>query len=235
VAALSSLTLLALRIAIAPVPVGHGAAPGLQRAFQDELPKVIAESGAEVVPPNEVDLHVAEKPELTRCTRGECLEAEAALLQVERLVVPRFDRQGSGYVVALALYDATEKRFTSEQADRCDPCTADRIREVVREVGRRLFAPLAPKVVLDTVPPPLVEKRAPRFRVVRWVLLGLGVGAVAAGGALLGIDSRPACGAAPPVQCQTLYDTVATGAPLVGVGGAMVLTSIVMIGLDARR
>jgi hypothetical protein len=75
-----------------------------------------------------------------------------------------------------------------------------------------------------------------RFRVAKWITLSLGLVAVAVGGALWGLDGQGTCSlTGGAMECPKVYNTLATGAPLVGVGGALVITSLVMFGLDARR
>lgn len=96
------------------------------------------------------------------------------------------------------------------------------------------LATAPPPAATAKIPPPQPEKRGRPLRVAASVLLGLGLPAAAAGGALVGIDSRPACGAADPRECEFLHDTLPGGAALLAAGGAAVVTSVVLFVLDSR-
>jgi hypothetical protein len=82
------------------------------------------------------------------------------------------------------------------------------------------------------------ERSAPpvaRFRVVKWITLAAGLAAAGAGAGVWAIDGRPTCTlSGTQKQCPNLYDTAPIGAALVGVGGALLITSVVMIALDHR-
>ncbi len=237
--------ILATRTAIAPVPTGKHVTPTVQRAFQEELPRALGEAGGvgtDLVAPNEVDMKVAERPELLKCTQGSCLIDEAMLLVVERLVVPLIeplhDPGVSGVLLKLSLFDVSAGRMLAEEESRCTPCTADSVRAHVRELSTRLYASLGralnpqPAVASSPLVP---EKRKPRFRVVKWIALSAGVVAAAIGAGLWAIDGQGSCSLGPnELQCPRVYDTLPAGAGLVGGGGALVLTSVVMIALDAR-
>lgn len=91
------------------------------------------------------------------------------------------------------------------------------------------------EVTLDvpTVPAPVAAHPRTRFRVVKWVLFA---GALALGGAGAGvwaIDGRGTCALpAGQLECPQVYDTIGTGATLVGLGGAFLITSVLMLALD---
>jgi hypothetical protein len=78
--------------------------------------------------------------------------------------------------------------------------------------------------------------RRPRFRVVKWIALGAGVAALAIGGGVWSIDGHPTCTLTGTArQCPHLYDTLPAGAALVGIGGALLVSSAVMFFFDARE
>jgi len=236
----------ATRTAIAPVQTGRHVAAPVQRAFQEELTRVLGETWP-LAAPNEVDMRVAEKPELIRCTLGPCLTDEAALLGVERIVVPRLeplhDPATVGVELGLSLFDLAAGKVIAAIEVRCAPCDAAAIRRSVREAIPLLQAALAralnPMAVAVAAGAELQGKpsgrRAHRFRVVKWIALAAGLAAAAVGAGLWAVDGQGSCSLAPgQKECPMLYDTLPAGAGLVGTGGALVLTSIVMIGLDAR-
>jgi hypothetical protein len=241
------LALLATRTAIAPVPTGKHVAPAIQRAFQDELPRALTEAGGAgttLIAPNEVDMKVAEKPELLKCTQGPCLTDEAALLSVERLVVPQLeplhDPGVSGVSMRLQIFDVAAGRMVADEETRCAPCSAESIRSHVKELTARLYTSLDkalnPQPVVQAFTATVVEKRKPRFKVIKWIALGAGLAAAGVGAGLWAIDGQGTCSLAPgQQQCMNVYDTLPAGAAMVGTGGALVLTSIVMIALDARN
>jgi hypothetical protein len=284
------------RAAIAPVPVGQGAPAALQRAFQDELPRALAEAGFSLKPPNEVDMQIGERPEFLRCAGGGCLVEEAAFLRVGLLVLPRFEPapDRDGYSLGLSLFDAGEKRSIADAVDRCTGnCTTDRLRASLRGLARRLRSasqkpgelevssepaaqltidgrasgttpwrgelPAGHHVVtleasgarverdvtvqptltarvsvkLDVVPPPVSPTAHGRFHIVKWVALAAGIAAAGVGGGLSAIDGNPTCTlAGAQKQCPRVYDTLPVGAALIGVGGALVITSVIMLAID---
>jgi len=284
------------RGAIAPVPVGQGAPAALQRAFQDELPRALAEAGFSLKAPNEVDMQISERPEFLRCSGGGCLAEEAAFLHVALLLLPRFEPapDRDGFTVGLTLFDAGEKRAIADVVDRCAPCSVDRLRGTLRAVAKRLRTsaqrpgelevaseptaqlsvdgraigatpwrgPMAAghhvvtleaggarierdvtvepgrtaklSVKLDVALPPVPPARAHgRFYVVKWVALAAGIAAAGAGAGLWAIDGNPTCSrSGTQLECPHVYDTLPVGAALVGVGGALLVTSVVMLALD---
>ncbi len=283
------------KVAIAPIALGSTTAPELQRAFQEELPRALLAAGFAVLPPNEVDMRVAERPELLRCAAGGCLAEEAAFLRVARLVLPRLevtaDKEG-GLTVGLSLYDAAQKQPVCEAVARCPACNAERLRATVHAAALELHqssvkpgtlevdcepsaqltvddramggtpwsGELAPgdhlvvlqsggarvqrdvsvapgrasrvSIKLDAVVPQRAVPRT-RFRVAKWVLFAGGLALAAAGAGVWAIDGRGTCSLRPmQVECPKLYNTVGAGATLVGVGGAFLVTSFIMLGVD---
>jgi hypothetical protein len=70
----------------------------------------------------------------------------------------------------------------------------------------------------------------------KWVTFAAGLATAAVGGALWGIDGLGTCAlSATQRQCPKVYDTLPAGAALVGIGGALLVSSFVMMGLDARN
>lgn len=84
-------------------------------------------------------------------------------------------------------------------------------------------------------PPP----RSSRRLLPRWVSrlgLGLGIGAAAGGGVLIAVDHRcPDLSDPRTTPCPRILDTDAGGWVLVGLGGAVAITSAVILALDERR
>lgn len=69
-----------------------------------------------------------------------------------------------------------------------------------------------------------------RLRVAKWILGGLGVATMVAGGVLWGIDGRRSCPTAP--ACAEELDTAKIGIGLLAVGSGLLGSSILMFGLD---
>lgn len=69
--------------------------------------------------------------------------------------------------------------------------------------------------------------------IVKWSALGAGVAAVGVGIGMLVIDGRGTCSLAPmQKQCPKVYDTLPLGASLTAIGGALLITSVVVFILD---
>jgi hypothetical protein len=235
-------------LAIAPVSVGQRVSAELRRAFSDELPRALEAAGFPVKSPNEIDLRVSERPEFLRCKSGPCLADEAAYLGVGRLLLPSLEGLSDGAVVIGAvLYDAALGRNVSERFERCAACTGDRLRERVRAVAEGLHhdvrGPEAPvpsaAVVVSPSPPPPARRGATAVTaigVLKWVTLGAGLAAVGAGAGLWAIDGQGSCTLmGEQRQCPMVYDTMPVGASLVGVGGALLVTSTVLLAVDRRK
>ena len=105
--------------AIAPMPTAQTVPPELQGAFADELPRVLSAAGFVLMPPNEVDMKVGERPELLQCRGGGCLAEEAAFLHVDRLILPRLERAPDGsFTVGVAVWDVGQRSVICEGVDR---------------------------------------------------------------------------------------------------------------------
>lgn len=91
--------------------------------------------------------------------------------------------------------------------------------------------PLPPAAV--AVPAP--EQRVRPLRMAKWVLGAAGLAAVLAGATLWGLDGYQSCPLAAERRCPLELDTQAPGIALVAVGGAALVTSAVLFGIDSRR
>ncbi len=128
--------------AIAPVTTGQSAPPELQRAFSEELPRALGAAGFALVPPNEVDMKVGERPELLQCKSGGCLAEEATFLNVGRLALPRLERAADGsFTVGITIYDAGQKKAVADGVDRV--ATAGEMHEKLVAMAERLHAELS--------------------------------------------------------------------------------------------
>jgi hypothetical protein len=106
-------------MAIAPLTTGQSAPPELQQTFSDELPRVLAAAGFKLMPPNEVDMKIGERPEFLQCRGGGCLAEEAAFLKVDRLVLPRLERAADGsFTIGITVWDAGQKKAIGDGVDR---------------------------------------------------------------------------------------------------------------------
>ncbi|HEX9103048.1 MAG TPA: PEGA domain-containing protein [Polyangia bacterium] len=135
-----------MMMAIAPLTTGQNAPAELQRAFSEELPIALAAAGFLLMPPNQVDMKVGERPELLQCRAGGCLAEEAAFFKVDRLALPRLDRAvDGGYTVGITVYDAGQKKAIGEGVDRVAAAAemhdklialAERLRATLSRPGR---------------------------------------------------------------------------------------------------
>jgi hypothetical protein len=129
----------------------------LRRAFADELPRALAAAGVELLPPNQIDMKIAERPEFLQCRAGACLAEEAAFLQVKRLFVPRFDKASDGgFTIGVSVYDAGQKRTIGDVVDRV--ATVADVRAKLGAMGQKLGSDLSRpgRVEVSCTPPATV-------------------------------------------------------------------------------
>lgn len=123
--------------AIAPMTSGESAPAELVRAFADELPRALAAAGFVLVPPNEVDMKIGERPELLQCHAGGCLVEEAAFLRVARLALPRLERAPDGnFTIAVGIFDAAARRTVADAVDRAT--TPDEVKPKLAAMAQKL-------------------------------------------------------------------------------------------------
>ena len=144
------------RTAIAPVTTGQTCPAELQRAFADELPRTLARAGFDLVPPNEVDMRIGERPEFLQCHAGGCLAEEASFLRVRRLAVPRLERASDGgFTVGMSVYDAGQKRAIADAVERVSGSNAaNQLRQSLLTIATRLHAELSRPGRLDVTAAP---------------------------------------------------------------------------------
>ncbi|HXU67954.1 MAG TPA: PEGA domain-containing protein [Polyangia bacterium] len=147
VALLSCSTLAVAReqtAAIAPMPTAQTVPPELQAAFADELPRSLSLGGFKLMPPNEVDMKVGERPELLQCRSGGCLAEEAAFLKVDRLILPRLEpAPDGGFTIGVSVFDAGQKKILCEGVDRVSAPAElhDRLTVIVGRLRGELLRP----------------------------------------------------------------------------------------------
>lgn len=85
-----------------------------------------------------------------------------------------------------------------------------------------------------TEPPTTSAKNDGFFRVGiwKWITLGVGVASAGAGIALIALDGKGSCGTE---RCPDSYNTLAPGIILTAVGGAALITSVVLFIVDAKQ
>ena len=135
-----------MMMAIAPMTTGQNAPADLQQAFSEELPIALAAAGFLLMPPNQVDMKVGERPEFLQCRSGGCLAEECAFLKVDRLALPRLERSADGgYTVGITVYDAGQKKAIGDGVDRVAAASemhdkliamADKLRAELSRPGR---------------------------------------------------------------------------------------------------
>jgi hypothetical protein len=131
-----------LTMAIAPMTTGLNAPPEMQQAFSTELPIALAAAGFPMIPPNEVDMKIGERPEFLQCRAGGCLAEEAAFLKVDRLALPRLERALDGScTVGVAIYDAGQKKIIGDGVDRVG--AAGEMHEHLTALADKLHAELS--------------------------------------------------------------------------------------------
>jgi hypothetical protein len=123
--------------AIAPLTTGQSAPAELQRAFAEELPRALTASGFVLLPPNQVDMKVSERPEFLQCRAGGCLAEEAAFLRVRRLALPRLDRAyDGGFTVGVTIYDSGQKKLIADALARAG--NPYELRQALQSIASRL-------------------------------------------------------------------------------------------------
>lgn len=145
------------RTAIAPVTTGQTCPAELQRAFADELPRTLARAGFDLVPPNEVDMRIGERPEFLQCHAGGCLAEEASFLRVRRLAVPRLERadpSGGSFTVGISIYDAGARRAIADGVERVSATNPAQLQNSLQQIATRLHAELSRPGRLDVVAEP---------------------------------------------------------------------------------
>jgi hypothetical protein len=131
-----------LMMAIAPMTTGQNAPPELQQAFSTELPIALAAAGFALVPPNQVDMKIGERPEFLQCKAGGCMAEEAAFLGVDRLALPRLERAADGgFTVGVTVYDVGQKKIIGEGIDRV--AAAAEMHERLTALADKLHAELS--------------------------------------------------------------------------------------------
>jgi hypothetical protein len=99
--------------------------------------------------------------------------------------------------------------------------------------------PIVAPVPMVVAPAP--QRPAPKRILPRWAEIGvmvIGAGAVAAGGALMGLDGNCPGGGDPmadAAQCPELYEGTISGLVAIGVGSALLVTGGVMLSVDEVR
>jgi PEGA domain len=142
--------------AIAPLTTGQTAPAELQRAFADELPRALSRAGFRLMPPNEVDMKIGERPEFLQCRAGGCLAEEATFLRVRRLVLPRLERAADGGVtLGVTVYDAAQRKPVSDAVDRA--ATSAEVRERLQAMAKKLRAELSRPGRLEVTAQPAAE------------------------------------------------------------------------------
>lgn len=134
------------RMAIAPVLTGQTCPAELQRALADELPRTLARAGFDLLPPNEVDMRIGERPEFLQCHSGGCLAEEASFLRVRRLALPRLERadNGGGFTVGMSIYDAGQKRAIADAVERvAGSNAAAQLQKALQVIATRLHSELS--------------------------------------------------------------------------------------------
>ncbi|RMG97140.1 MAG: hypothetical protein D6705_09380 [Deltaproteobacteria bacterium] len=104
---------------------------------------------------------------------------------------------------------------------------------------REVVVPYAPPGLAAPARDEPAEEAPPKKRMLPvWAEgLGIGLGAagVATGATLLALDGKCAGSDKDPATCPELYEFTAAGAATVAVGGALLVTSIVLLAVDAAR
>ena len=107
------------------------------------------------------------------------------------------------------------------------------------EDHREVTIPYAPPSLVAPPAPPRAEDRpGARPLLPLWAEglgIGLGTAGVAAGATLLALDGRCAGPEKDPMRCENLYELTAGGAVTTAVGGALLVTSVVLLAVDLHR
>lgn len=155
------------RAAIAAVPVDPAVPAALAARVGAILPRQLSRAGFFLMDQALVDLQLAERPELVMgCQRERdvCLVAQARVLGVGRLVLPRLAAQPGGLGIALMLFDVTPAAppeparvdLLAEAVESCAPCQGKALDDAVARAAAALHRTAAEgmggQVVVRAIP-----------------------------------------------------------------------------------
>jgi hypothetical protein len=137
------------RAAIAAVPVDPAVPAALAARVGAILPRQLTRAGFFLMDQAMVDLQLAERPELVMgCQRERdvCLVAQARVLGVRRLVLPRLAAQQGGLGIALMLFDVVPASppeparvdLLAETVESCAPCQGKALDDAVARAATAL-------------------------------------------------------------------------------------------------
>jgi hypothetical protein len=135
--------------AIVAVPLSGAAPAALAARFGTLLPEALKRAGFTLLDPRQVDIKLADRPDLlSGCDRDLCLLAQGRLLGVRRLILPRVQAvQGEGGIgMALTLFRVTPAEPPSpariervaEAVELCRPCQGAAMEEAVGRIALQL-------------------------------------------------------------------------------------------------
>lgn len=144
--------------AIAAVPQQAGVSSKLSARLLSLLPQELGKQRFSLLDPRMVDVKLADRPDLLGgCDQEGCLGAQAQLLGVPRLLLPRLaamgGRRGTLYL-ELTLYQVQGTTLTklAEAGDTCEPCSVEVLPETVKRAAAKLRAALSVPLAVTTAP-----------------------------------------------------------------------------------
>ncbi|MBL4683337.1 MAG: hypothetical protein JKY37_02015 [Nannocystaceae bacterium] len=216
------------RVVVLPTEVTGDAPSTVAAAFGEAAEAGVGKTGADAVGAAE------------GCTNGECA-AEAAGAQ-GYVLHTTVEVVGSDYAITTRLSDASGK-VVDEQSEPCEICNYEEAAEALQAMVEKAVAPIAvasapPAPPVAPAPEPADESldeaaSTPRAGMsekalggIGFASLGVGIGALAGGVALLVLNERPVTSKCdgdqvdPQGDCELRYNTLGGGAGL-AIGGAV--------------
>lgn len=216
-------------IAIAGTKIDGRVPHRLAARFGALLPRALQRARFAVLDPRQVDVKLADRPELLGCATEGCLSGLAQELAVERLLWPRIAPVDGGMSIDLTLFAVTETEVrgmlrvapTVSAKASCSPCDESHLEAAVnqavgslrQQITEREQEPAPPQLQPQQEPAPrpvagaaggaggagAAARPGGGLRVAKWVLGGAGLLAMAAGVALWAVDGRGTCTLKPGV------------------------------------
>lgn len=229
-----------LRVAVLPIKAQTGVKPELGEVITEQLAAAIQKRRYTVMSPEDLTARLGfeRQRQLLGCTDATCLVEVGQALGVDRLVSGSIAMVGKSVVISLVLINnksgAVEYRYSERVKNGTDEAFLDLVPVAVSALFPSDAVAAEPVGVVKSEPaaPP-----SSGLRIGAWVSLGVGVAALATGGAFFGIarGMQKEVSEGTLGSFASLQDKVAAGktndvigVTAMSVGGALAITSIVL-------
>ena len=117
------------RVAVVATPAGDGVGPEVAATVDSALAARLKKAGHTVLSSADVASRIKRHPELRGCTRAECLDRVAEIVQAARLAGGAVRREGTTLSVQVWVYDPAVHASVTGQS-QCKSCGFDRTAEL---------------------------------------------------------------------------------------------------------